>query len=152
MNDPRVDLRLLTVTLVEVTPDLREARVYVSLIGSDANERTALRGLDSARRRMRAELGPPAHDLHDAGPDLVMTHTLGSDVMGPRSMSLFSTFFWMNRAYRSQPMPHELEGFKIAERTGMRMRPLAWAMILAASSSPSARYLLAMAFRSLRIL
>ena len=57
VNDPRVDLRLLTVTRVEVTPDLLEARVYVSLIGSDANERTALRGLNSARRRMRAELG-----------------------------------------------------------------------------------------------
>ena len=57
VNDPRVDLRLLTVTRVEVTPDLREARVYVSLLGGDAAERTALRGLNSARRRMRAELG-----------------------------------------------------------------------------------------------
>jgi len=57
VNDPRVDLRLLTVTRVDVTPDLRQARVYVSLIGGDANERTALRGLNSARKRMRAELG-----------------------------------------------------------------------------------------------
>ena len=57
VNDPRVDLRLLTVTRVDVTSDLRQARVYVSLIGSDANERTALRGLNSARKRMRAELG-----------------------------------------------------------------------------------------------
>ena len=57
VNDPRVDLRLLTVTRVEVTPDLREARVYVSLLGDEAAERTALRGLNSARKRMRAELG-----------------------------------------------------------------------------------------------
>jgi len=57
VNDPRVDLRLLTVTRVEVTPDLREARVYVSLIGGGPNERTALRGLNSARKRMRLELG-----------------------------------------------------------------------------------------------
>jgi len=46
VNDPRVDLRLLT-----------EARVYVSLIGGGPNERTALRGLNSARKRMRLELG-----------------------------------------------------------------------------------------------
>ena len=88
-------------------------------------------GLMLAVTRMRAELGPPAHDLHGAGPDLIMTNTLGGDAMGPRAMTLFSTFFWINRAYRSQPMPFELEGYKIAERAGLRMRGLTWAMILA---------------------
>jgi len=88
-------------------------------------------GLMVAVTRMRAELGPPAHDLHNAGPDLVMTKTLGSDAMGPRALSLFSTFFWMNRAYRSQPMPFELEGYKIAERRRLSMRGLTWAMLLA---------------------
>lgn len=59
LKDPRVGF--VTVTAVETTPDLRHARVYVSLLGDDPDERAAgLAGLQSAsgflQGRVAAEL------------------------------------------------------------------------------------------------
>lgn len=85
----------------------------------------------TAVTRMRAELGPPAHDLHYGGPDEMMTAVMGTQAIGPGGLAMFSMFWWLTRAYRSHPMPHQLEGFKIAERRNMSMRPLFWAMMLA---------------------
>jgi hypothetical protein len=66
--------------------------------------------------RMRAELGPPAHDLHYAGPDVILTTTLGASFFAPSQLAVLTLFYWFNRAYRSLPMPHQLEAFKMAER------------------------------------
>ena len=71
--------------------------------------------------RMRAELGPPAHDLHFAGPDVVLTTVLGTSAFAPPHLALLTLFYWFNRAYRSLPMPIQLEAFKLAERR--RVRP-----------------------------
>lgn len=46
IKDPRV--QHVTVTSVEVTPDMRQAKVNVSIMGSDAKQRLALHGLQSA--------------------------------------------------------------------------------------------------------
>ncbi len=47
VKDPRVGF--VTVTSVETTPDLRQARVYVSVLGDDLDERRAsIEGLQSA--------------------------------------------------------------------------------------------------------
>lgn len=43
VRDPRV--RDVTVTRVEMAPDMRSATVYVSVMGSEAKQQTALRGL-----------------------------------------------------------------------------------------------------------
>jgi hypothetical protein len=72
--------------------------------------------------RMRAELGPPAHDLHHIGPQLQIVKFIGMSNMRkfyPRDMAMFGFFNFFNRAYRSHPMPHGLEGFRIAERLKM---------------------------------
>ena len=63
--------------------------------------------------RMRAELGPPAHDLHHAGPDSIITVVSGTGHMARPDLAMFSLFYGFNRAYRSHPMPIQLEGFKI---------------------------------------
>lgn len=81
--------------------------------------------------RMRAELGPPAHDLHMAGPDSILPAIQRSSSMARPDLAMFSMFYGFNRAYRSHPMPIQLEAFKIAERTGARYRPLFFAMLLA---------------------
>jgi ribosome-binding factor A len=47
LKDPRVSG--VTVTRGEVTGDLRHAKVYVSIMGTDAEQRLSLRGLESAR-------------------------------------------------------------------------------------------------------
>lgn len=81
--------------------------------------------------RMRAELGPPAHDLHMAGPDSIIPAVRQSNQIGRADLAMFSLFYGFNRAYRSHPMPIQLEGMKMAERVGGRFRPLFWAMLLA---------------------
>jgi len=46
VKDPRVGF--VTVTAVETVPDLRRARVYVSVLGDEAVRRRSLQGLRSA--------------------------------------------------------------------------------------------------------
>jgi len=81
--------------------------------------------------RMRAELGSPVHDLHFIGPDEMMPRVFGTRFLGPQNLTVFSYYFSFNRAHRGHPMPHQLEGFKLAERAGMNPRRLALAMLFA---------------------
>lgn len=81
--------------------------------------------------RMRAELGTPVHDLHYSGPDEILTRVAGTRRLGRDNLIMFSMFWFINRAYRSHPMPHQLEGFKIMERTNMSMRRIILAVVLA---------------------
>ena len=55
VQDPR--LGFVTVMRVELADDFRNARVYVSVIGSEAETRTTLRCLESARGFVQGELG-----------------------------------------------------------------------------------------------
>jgi two-component sensor histidine kinase len=41
----------------------------------------------------------------------------GSEKLGPANFVGFSMLWWFNRTYASHPSPHQLESFKIAERT-----------------------------------
>jgi hypothetical protein len=84
--------------------------------------------------RMRAELGPPAHDLHFIGPEQVFATVYGTRALGARQLVLLSYFFWFNRAYRGHPMPNQLEAFKMGERTGIGPRAFVLP-ILAASAA-----------------
>lgn len=84
-----------------------------------------------AATRMRAELGPPTHDLYFEGPDRILTSALGTRRLSPNDLSIFALYFWITRDYRCHPMPHQLEGFKLAERTGFKSRRLVIAIMLA---------------------
>jgi ribosome-binding factor A len=55
-KDPRVQ-GLVTVTGVDVTRDLRHARVFVSVLGSDEQRKATMEGLDSLSGHLRARLG-----------------------------------------------------------------------------------------------
>ncbi len=55
LKDPRVGFA--TVTFVKITPDLRHARVFVSVLGSDESVKATMAGLNSARPYLRSELG-----------------------------------------------------------------------------------------------
>lgn len=68
--------------------------------------------------RMRAELGTPIHDLHATGPDTLLPAVLGSRNFDRTDLGALSLLFWFNRAYRCQPMPIQLEAFKMAEASG----------------------------------
>jgi len=79
--------------------------------------------------RMRAELGTPIHDLHFTGPEQIMTRVAGSRAFDANNLTAFAIFFWFNRAYRSHPMPQQLEAFKMAEQTRTETRKWSWAML-----------------------
>ena len=82
--------------------------------------------------RIRAELGPPAHDLYNAGPDLLLTDALGTRRIGNRNLSVMSLFFWLNHlSYRAHPMPHQLEGLKLAHQTRFNPSQLLWVLAIA---------------------
>ena len=55
LKDPRVGF--VTVTGVEVTNDLSQARVYISVMGDDTQKEETLRALDKAQGFLRSELG-----------------------------------------------------------------------------------------------
>ena len=81
--------------------------------------------------RMRAELGTPVHDLHYSGPDEILTRSLGTRRIGRGNLIMFSMFWFINRAYRSHQMPHQLEGLKIADRFRMNTKRILFAFMLA---------------------
>lgn len=55
LKDPRIGL--VTVTGVTVTPDLREATVYVSVLGSKKVRQASMDGLASAHGVLQARIG-----------------------------------------------------------------------------------------------
>lgn len=87
--------------------------------------------LSTAIARMRGEMGLPAHDLMASGPETMMVSVLGPDLLGPRNLTMFSLLWWMNRAHRSHPMPHQLEGLEIGRRQRVAPGPLVGAILLA---------------------
>jgi ribosome-binding factor A len=55
LRDPRIGLT--TVTAVKMSPDLKHARVYVSVLGSEEDRKRSLEGLNSAAPHIRHEIG-----------------------------------------------------------------------------------------------
>jgi ribosome-binding factor A len=54
LKDPRIGF--VTVTGVETSSDLRQARVYVSVLGNERKREKTLQGLDSAHGVLQAKL------------------------------------------------------------------------------------------------
>jgi hypothetical protein len=72
--------------------------------------------LSLAVTRMRAELGPPTHELHSVHPDQIMVMFAGTRPFGPNTLAPFALLDWIAYGYRSHPMPHQLEALKLSER------------------------------------
>jgi len=87
-------------------------------------------GLIISIARMRAELGVPVHDMHNGGPDQLMATFFGTRLLGTRNLSVFTLFWFFNRGHYSDAMPHQLEGFKLAERTESSGRSILIAMVV----------------------
>jgi hypothetical protein len=85
--------------------------------------------------RMHAEFGPPAHDLHYMGPEIVLINAFGPRFFGSSELCALSWFWWFNRAYRSIPIAYQLDGLKLGQRSGVHSRYIAIAMALASVSS-----------------
>ena len=55
LKDPR--LSMATISRVDVSPDLREARIYVSRVGSEDEQKETMAGFDRAVGFIRGQLG-----------------------------------------------------------------------------------------------
>lgn len=56
MKDPNLQEGMLTITKVEVAPDLSTAKVYVSVLGENNNTATAVEALNRAKGHVRSEI------------------------------------------------------------------------------------------------
>jgi len=54
LKDPRI--RDVTVTYVEVSPDMRQARVHVSIMGDDTKAQLSLRGLQNSAGFLQSKI------------------------------------------------------------------------------------------------
>jgi ribosome-binding factor A len=73
LKDPRVGF--VTVTSVDTAPDLRHARVYVSVLGSESVRRRSLDGLRSAHGYLQRRVADELHLKHTPTLDFVYDDT-----------------------------------------------------------------------------
>jgi len=71
IQDPRV--HFVTMTRVKVTPDLGQARVFITVLGSADERKKALQGLRSAAHFVKRSLAKRLHHLRRI-PDLIFEY------------------------------------------------------------------------------
>ena len=81
--------------------------------------------------RVRAEVGPPTHEMFVANPRQFVIDTLGSRRLSAGSLTMMSIYYAFNRGYRAHPMPHTLEGFKLADELKMKRGRMVIAIMVA---------------------
>ncbi|MBD3184479.1 hypothetical protein GF312_19505 [Candidatus Poribacteria bacterium] len=81
--------------------------------------------------RSRAEIGPPLHTLIYVDPARTMVTTMGTYRLGTPNLTILTYLYPLNRCFRANPMPSELEALRIAERTRIGYRQILAGMILA---------------------
>jgi hypothetical protein len=89
--------------------------------------------LSVAITRVRAELGPPAHEMAgNMNSSTLLYWILGTNGLGAQNLTMMTMFWWFTgRGYRTHPMPCQLEAFKMGEVGRVDMRGLGWVMLLA---------------------
>ncbi len=80
--------------------------------------------------RMRAELGPPLQEIHYKGPIQFLTSVIGTNRISPENLSVFSLYYGFTRILRGNPMPFQLEGFKLADKASINSKKLWKAMVV----------------------
>ena len=85
--------------------------------------------LFSAVTKMRAEIGPPTHELGGMATTRILGEVIGTRNLGPGTLVSFAMLWFNNRMVRSHQMPVQLEGFKMAERSGIDHKRLVMAMM-----------------------
>lgn len=83
-----------------------------------------------ALTRLRAELGPPVNELYNLGPDKMLPQIFGTRKLGAPNLTMFAMFWGINRAHRCNPMPYQLEAFKMVEESQTNYKRLISAMAM----------------------
>ena len=82
--------------------------------------------------RLRAQLGPPTHQLYGAMPNWILPTIAGTRTLGPKTMGTFFALRSYLQEQRNNPVPAQLEALKMAERGRMERRRIAIAIAVAA--------------------
>jgi ribosome-binding factor A len=75
LKDPRIGF--VTVTRVSLASDLSQARVYVGVLGGEADRQRTLEGLQNAAGYLRGEVGRRLHLRH--APQILFEYDRGLD-------------------------------------------------------------------------
>ena len=86
--------------------------------------------------RVRAELGMPVHDFEGLEPRTSLLTITGTLRLGAKNLTAITLMRWAETGdYNPHPMPHYLEGFRMAERAKSSYRKLFYAMLIAIVAS-----------------
>jgi hypothetical protein len=80
--------------------------------------------LNVTMTRIYAQVGPPILELYFLDPQKTITTVLGTAWQSPRSLTMFSLMYWINRTDRGHPMAHQLSAFRIGKATNTEPRAL----------------------------
>lgn len=86
-------------------------------------------GLEITITRMRAELGPPIHEVELVGPDSILVTSLGTQGLGGKNLTIITYLYFTDRVVASHTMPHQLEGFRMASMLGINSKRLTVTMM-----------------------
>lgn len=79
--------------------------------------------------RMRAQMGPPSHEMYGAMPLFILPRFPGSRAMGERGTALMGLLEPFTNQQRTNPAPTQLEALRISERAPADSRRLTWLML-----------------------
>jgi len=80
--------------------------------------------------RLRAQLGPPTHQLAEAMPNWVLPALAGTQTLGARTLGMFAMLTPFLMEQRNNPSPMQLEAFRMASGGRMERRRIALALAL----------------------
>lgn len=81
--------------------------------------------------RARAEIGGPANEIGFMNHDSLLVGALGPGVFNRRNLAVLSLFSWSGFAYGEDPVPHQIEGLKLAQQARFNPRWMFGALALA---------------------
>lgn len=84
-----------------------------------------------AAARVRAEVGPPSHEIGYIGTSYMMITALGTAAVGPKNLTIFSLLHFQNRMHRGLLMPQQTESLKAASEAGVKMKTMVIALSIA---------------------
>jgi len=87
--------------------------------------------LSIAITRMRAELGPPVHDLYLMGPQVMLPQIVGVQSLSANNLTALTWFEWFNRSYRGHPMAVGLESLRMGQVARANQRQFLIAVMVA---------------------
>lgn len=85
-----------------------------------------------ALTRMRAELGPPIHEMAFMGPNQLIVDFAGTKQLSTHTVAnLATTFHFFNRIHRTDPMPNMIEAIKLGDQSRVVLKYLFWSLLIA---------------------